>query len=910
MTRHPIRALVLSSLAGSLFLSACGGGGGGGGGTPPPVDPTRSSLTATPGFGTRADGLGAVQVNVRAADGAGNPLPGRTVVLEVTGFQNTLVQPAPTNATGDTTGQLRTTVGERKSITAVIDPGPNEIRLGPVSTEFLRILPNWRFVRTTGSDLNDGLSPLSAWKTLAHALTGVGPGDVLFIGAGTYSDPLLITTTATADAPLVIRGDRTGEFTGDAGEVLLDLGGAPAGIELRNASHVTLRGLSVRGTDNGSGAGGGIYLNGATDCRVLECRVYENRRGIGLTATTRAWLEANRISANLGDGVRIASTTDTRLVGNLIYANGADGIELNPPSTGLGIEYNTLYRNGGDQIRESVAGSTGMVGNNVLSEGIGRGLGFANSSSLGASSNLAWLQSGNTPASTFDGDPLLVDPAGADGILGGIGAEDDDFRVDPLSPALDVASDEARTVRLELAGSLSAQGTRSDELLDGEGADLETGNLGWHAGPATDPFASLGSLGARAAFARAGDARITTRGWQRDTDTWNTPVSPLTVGKDVRWLVHRVSTGTKPEEAVAAQLDTGTGARLVVRTWDARRWSDDTPAVLSYDIAAANADERAFDLEYEGLSGQAMLVRADGGTNVLFQTLESGRWSAPQPIFTPALMTGTVLWTELVPRTGSNEIALVALGDQQNLVAALWNGSQWTRPILLATQVNSLRDFKAFDAAFESLSGDLLVAWGYSQFAEETRYATLTRATDTWTTGQFVSTDALGKFLALSADPTSDRIVGIFGEGFSDDDVGVSVWSGTSWSDTAELTLMGLTDSRAMVIGWLGTSGQAFALYRDQAQTGVFQWATLNGGGWHRQPELFLPGVGKMVQARALTIPGTTRVMLQLLDDTGTLWSLEHTGTAWVVGNNGTPLATGLDPANPGRAFDFDLRSN
>ena len=144
-------------------------------------------------------------------------------------------------------------------------------------------------------------------------------------------------------------------------------------------------------------------------------------------------------------------------------------------------------------------------------------------------------------------------------------------------------------------------------------------------------------------------------------------------------------------------------------------------------------------------------------------------------------------------------VALVALDDQQRLCAALWDGAQWTRQVLLATAVNSLRDFKAFDAAWESQSGDLLVAWGYDEFAEETRYATLDRASDTWTTGQFVSTDALGKFLALASDPTTNRIVGIFGEGFSDDDVGVSVWNGLKWHDTAEMTLFGSAQSRAMV---------------------------------------------------------------------------------------------------------------
>lgn len=908
MKSHPLRALVLSTLAGPLALASCGGGGGGGG-APPPVDPLQSSFTLTPPFGTNADGIGAVEARIVLADAAGRPLPGRRVVLEAAGFANTLVQPARTDGAGETTGSLRTTVGERKTLTAVIDPGPDEVRMGPVTAEFMRIQPNWRFVRAGGSDANDGRSPLTAWATLARALAEVGADNVLFVGAGTYGDPLLITTVATAEAPLVIRGDRAGEFTGDAGEVLLDVGGAAAGIELRGAAHVILRGLSIRGSDNGAGHGGAIYASGARDCAVLDCRLYENRRGIELENTTDVRLEANRISANLGDGLRIIATTGTRVVGNLVYANGGDGLELNASSSDLQVQFNTFYRNGGDQIREPASGTSGVVAGNVFTETAGRGLALAASSTLGTSANLAWLVSGNTPANTILADPLLADPAGADGILGSVGSDDDDFRVALASPTLDASLVQARAVELALAGSLSALGTRVDGLRDGQAADLALANLGFHQPLPLDDFRSLEAQGGRVAFATAADARLRTRAWGRSNDAWEGLRDTLALGSEVRWLVQRVSSGPKPEELVAAQLDTGAGTLLMVRTWDARRWSDDAPAVLSTRIAAANADERGFDAEYEATSGEAVLVYADGASNALWRTLSEGAWSTPQPVFAPALNTGTVLWTELVPRPGTDEIALVALDDQQRLTAALWDGTQWTRPLLLATQVNALRDFKAFDAAWESQSGDLLVAWGYSQFAEETRYATLTRTTGTWTTGQFVSTDALGMSLALASDPTTDRIVAIFGEGNSDDDVGVSVWSGTAWNNTAEMTLFGQAQSRAMEVGWLGTKGLAFAVYRDQAQTGAFQWALLNSGGWRRQTEVTLPGVGKLVQAETRIVPGTERVMMLLLDDTGALWAIEHDGSAWVLRNNDAPLATGLDPANPGRAFDFDLRA-
>ncbi|HVQ25051.1 MAG TPA: hypothetical protein VMV01_07735, partial [Planctomycetota bacterium] len=336
-----------------------------------------------------------------------------------------------------------------------------------------------------------------------------------------------------------------------------------------------------------------------------------------------------------------------------------------------------------------------------------------------------------------------------------------DFRVLSASPTLDAGPASARDVVLGL-GALSTRGSRGDQLLDGEGADQTAANMGFHYTLPMDAFSSLAPLGARAAFAVPGDVTLRTRAWQRDTGAWGTATRAQALNSDVRWLVQRVSPGPKPEEIVAALADTGAGTMLYVRAWDGRRFGDDAPAVVSTKIALANADERGFDVDYEALSTDALLVHADGN-NVLSQSLSDGVWSGSAPVFAPALNTGTVLWTELTPRAGTDEVALVALDDQQRLTAAIWDGTQWTRPLLLATQVNALHDFKAFDAAWESQSGDMLVAWGYSQFAEETRFANWVRSTGNWVTGQFVSTDALGMSLALASDPVSNKIVGVFG---------------------------------------------------------------------------------------------------------------------------------------------------
>lgn len=905
MTRHSLRVIGLFTSSAFLF-AACGGGGGGGGGPGPVPDPLQSSLTVAHVFGTPADGATPLAVRAEILDATGAPLRGRTVRLEVTGFANAIVQPGLTDALGTTTGEVRTLVGEVKSLVAVVDPGPGEIRLGPVTAEFLRIPSNWRFVRASGSDAADGRTPLTAWATPAFALTQLVPGDVLFIGAGTYAGPLVLDQVATAGAPIVVRGDREGVFTGDAGEVVVDAGALPFGIQLDGAAWNTVRGLTVRNADNLGGHGGGIWARAAVDCAVLDCRLYENRRGLELENTTRMVVEGNRISANLEDGLVLSGTLATDLARNLIYVNGDDGIELGLPSQELAIRFNTFYRNDGSQLNETVNGSTGTVHDNVLSEGKSLGFSLAGGTQLAPTANLAWLHTGNNPTPGLVADPLFVDPFGPDGILGGVGSEDDDFRVTTTSPTLDAGMGAARDHVLRLGGAVSTLTTRVDRTADGKSPDLATANLGFHYPTPVDPFASLEAQGARVVTARPGDTDLFARAWNRTTGIWAPARKPLHFNSDVRWLVQRVAPSLQPAEIVAGLSSTGNTTNLFVRTWNGRRWNDDTPAILSTAIAPANADERGFDVEFEEQTGHALLAYADGAQNVLWQAWVDGRWTAPQQIFAPALATGTVLWVDLVPRAGTDDMALIALGENRRLFASIWDGASWTLPMLLGDSVVVTHDWKAFDAAWESQSGDLLVSWGYNLFAEQTRFATLKNGV--WVTGQHNSTDALGLMVKFAADPTSDRIAGIFGEGDVDDDVGVSMWDGNVWTNTAEFSLTGQPEQRAFEVGWLGHSGRAFAIWRDTDLTGVFQWAIFNSGGWRKQPQVTAPGVGKIMQCQSRPVPGTERVMLLVLDEAGSVFVFEHTGSAWVIGNNGQPLATGLDPVTKGRTFDFDLR--
>jgi len=78
-----------------------------------------------------------------------------------------------------------------------------------------------RYVRASGNDANGGTTPAAAWLTIGKAVgaSGMASGDTCYVGAGTYREVVATVLAPVAETRII--GDTTGQFTGDAGEVVL-----------------------------------------------------------------------------------------------------------------------------------------------------------------------------------------------------------------------------------------------------------------------------------------------------------------------------------------------------------------------------------------------------------------------------------------------------------------------------------------------------------------------------------------------------------------------------------------------------------------------------------------------------------------------------------------------------------------
>ena len=322
------------------------------------------------------------------------------------------------------------------------------------------------FVRTSGSDGNDGSTPDHALRTIGHAAEVARPGVTVVVGPGVYAEGNIAPQRSGSRLrPIVFTADETGEQTGDhSGPVLVDARGQGWGFFIQKYGHVVVDGFSVTG---GSDAGI-IVKSGAHDVNVANCRVF----------------------SNAGHGIAVQDAKNITVFNNLSYANGQDGVLLTGFVSGVSnaeVVNNTVYGNNGRGVflgasllhpvsdvmaLNNIAAANGVAGIQVGSESLLR---------MNVASNLnADRYAYDTVADVTDmqANPLFVNPAGSDGKLGGGGFADDDFHLSDrrsgqgaTSPAIDAGSDAATSLNLARASA-----------IPNDGGDRRWVDMGFHYG--------------------------------------------------------------------------------------------------------------------------------------------------------------------------------------------------------------------------------------------------------------------------------------------------------------------------------------------------------------------------------------------------------------------------------------------
>jgi parallel beta-helix repeat protein len=249
------------------------------------------------------------------------------------------------------------------------------------------------------------------YDTIQDAINEAGDGDVIELPRGTYTENIDFLGKAIT---LQSRDPNSSEFI--AATIIEGAGiGDTVTFSAEPGAGASLRGITITCSD-GDGifcssaapaisnciirncANAGIYCDEGASATIRNNKIYDNTEGIHCRNATSAI--KNSIIYGNDHGVKLQGGTDASvIVNNTIAVNTKDGIGKNGPATPAPTITNCILWGNGDDLFEDFSAS------------------------------YSWF--------TIDGDPLFVDPDGADNISGN---GDDDYHLTSDSPCINAGA--------------------------------------------------------------------------------------------------------------------------------------------------------------------------------------------------------------------------------------------------------------------------------------------------------------------------------------------------------------------------------------------------------------------------------------------------------------------------------------
>jgi len=250
------------------------------------------------------------------------------------------------------------------------------------------------------------------------------------------------------------------------------------------------------------------------------------------------------------------------------------------------------------------------------------------------------------------------------------------------------------------------------------------------------------------------------------------------VGGDVQWVV--VEGSHERDEMIMGTIDLNNDVNIQIFNS-----TDGWESLIEIADAIPNSAFRGFDIAYEQVSGDALIVyenlTAADDSSIFFRFWNGTGYTAQQTLAT-SMFGADVNWITLVPRSNADDIMLLVHNNIADLAAIPWNG----------TAFDSLRAFNLTLAADTSASEHFAFEWEANTSEGFVSYSTggaqvfrtydpAAAAGSNWgteTTLLDLGGGNTGRFVRLCADPVSDHIGVIFQD--TGNDVNVRMWDGTA----------------------------------------------------------------------------------------------------------------------------------
>ncbi|MBT8211911.1 MAG: FG-GAP repeat protein, partial [Acidimicrobiia bacterium] len=351
-------------------------------------------------------------------------------------------------------------------------------------------------------------------------------------------------------------------------------------------------------------------------------------------------------------------------------------------------------------------------------------------------------------------------------------------------------------------------------------------------------------------------------GW--DGSSFTGTQSSQVVGE---WRIIQGAEAPTRDEAIVLGVDAASG-NVTGEMWDGSSW-----AALPIN-PLGNMSQTfwwGFDVAYEPVSGDAVVVSTDGG-NLRFWVWNGSTWTGPTNLTLP--VGGTPRHLQLAAHPYQDELVLIVSNSNSQDYAFVWDGASWGNSIVLDNGGGG--DRTDINVAYEQQSGTAMVVFGKG--TDDVYYRRWTGAG--WSSESMLSGIGFdyARWLTVGADPSSNSIA--LGVNTNDSDVWLAVWDGSAWIDQTTVTTgsTGVTEP-AVAVAFEGLSGRALATYGEPTNTPRYRTWT-SGSGW--SAEASTPGIGAQPNSQMLyPEPGADGIMLAVNDDSNDIHYLYWNGSAW-----------------------------
>jgi parallel beta-helix repeat protein len=316
------------------------------------------------------------------------------------------------------------------------------------------------FVRTSGSDDNDGTTPDQALQSVVHAAQLLRPGVTVYVGPGRYVGRVDIASVpGTESAPVKLLADPNGEHTLDMpGAVILDADGDIFTLRLSTTPYLSVDGFTITGAAPvGSTSGTQIEIrSSAANAAIRNCVITDGgpADGIRLQDSDSVLLFDNLIVGNNRGIVISGAATNARLINNTIADNRATAVTIK--------ESGSMAPTGGMLRNNIIQDSNNNVSISVSSGPPSSLTGYSGDFNLSFVSGASDQTKPYRPSTIRGNDDVNADAMFADAMHG-------DFHLDSGSPAIDAGT---KDIDMALVDELQQRSATSDGALDTALPDL------------------------------------------------------------------------------------------------------------------------------------------------------------------------------------------------------------------------------------------------------------------------------------------------------------------------------------------------------------------------------------------------------------------------------------------------------